>query len=150
MNYLTIETTNIVKDEKGNIARAIKMSEVVRVFNTVMKEHGLQVRREVECRGYTDSFMIEVERSFSVGCHLSYRNDWSSNLTEHMEKIAELNPQPNIHILENRPVIEIGWSGTSRSIPECVSAIDLYQKMVAAASEFQSLIQSYSYIVIGA
>lgn len=140
-----IENSVIVKT-KNNSYRAITRKTVVAIFKQTMADHNLtQPRMEmIEDNSIYDGISFSIERSWGVDCRIYYRNDhigW-----EWREELREKNPDIVDRIEQNKPNVELGWSATGRDVRTSLAAIDLYQKMTAAAADFECRLLEYKYL----
>ena len=140
-----IENSVIVKT-KNNSFRAITRKTVVAIFNQTMADHNLKQNdnRTIEDNSIYDGIYFAVERSWAVDCRISYRND--STGWEWREQLREKNPDIWDRIEVNNPNVELGWSATGRDVRTSIAAIDLYQKMTAAAADFEGRLREYRYL----
>ena len=135
-------TVTIRASEKLN-KQAITIEGIEEIFNEVMQDHGL-LKAGVRVLNYDHRISFEIERVFGVNCRIYYRNDHMSDLSSYMS-LSKLNP--DMRVVENHPVIELGWSSTSRSVSQAISCIDLYERMTKAAADFETRISNWQYVI---
>lgn len=140
-----IENSVIVKT-KNNSFRAITRKTVVAIFNQTMADHNLTspCMQMIEDNSIYDGISFSIERSWGVDCRIYYRNNSSS--WEWREELREKNPDIADRIEKNEPNVELGWSATGRDVRTSLAAIDLYQKMTAAAADFEGRLLEYKFL----
>lgn len=140
-----IENSVIVKT-KNNSFRAITRKTVVAIFNQTMADHNLTqaANRIIDGDSIYEMISFSIERSWGVDCRIYYRNDHSG--WEWREELREKNPDIADRIEKNEPIVELGWSATGRDVRTSLAAIDLYQKMTAAAADFEGRLREYRYL----
>lgn len=135
--------TVTVKVSEKSTKQAITIEVVEDLFNEVLMDHGLR-KSGNRVEAYDHRISYEVERGFGINCRIYYRNDFVLDLEEY-RRLSELNP--DLRIARNNPVVELGWSSTSRSVSEALSAIDLYERMTKAAADFENRLNEWEYII---
>ena len=133
-------TINVSEKAK---ASAITIQGIEVMFNAVMQDHGL-LKGDRRVEAYDNRLSFEIERVFGVNCRIYYRNEYVLNMGT-LRKLAELNP--DLRVVENHPVVELGWSSTSRSISNAMACIDLYERMTKAAADFETRISEFEYVI---
>lgn len=140
-----LENSVIVKT-KNNSFRAITRKTVVAIFAQTMADHNLTqaANRIIEDNSIYEMISFSIERSWGVDCRIYYRNDNSA--WEWREELREKNPDIADRIEQNKPNVELVWSATGRDVRTSLAAIDLYQKMTAAAADFEGRLLEYKYL----
>lgn len=135
--------TVTVKVSEKSTKQAITIQGIEVMFNAVMQDHGL-LKGDRRVEAYDHRLSFEIERGFGINCRIYYRNDFALDLEEY-RRLSELNP--DLRIARNKPVVELGWSSTSRSVSQALSAIDLYERMTKAVADFENRLNEWEYIV---
>ena len=133
-------TINVSEKAK---ASAITIQGIEVMFNAVMQDHGL-LKGDRRVEAYDHRLSFEIERVFGVNCRIYYRNEYVLNMGT-LRQLAELNP--DLRVVENHPVVELGWSSNSRSISNAMVCIDLYERMTKAAADFEARISEFKYVI---
>jgi hypothetical protein len=128
-----LERAAITREEK-EVARLVSPEDVARLIVELLREYAIDIKgmepyardrflQELKAEKLSTRWAIEWRRTFGVGCTLYVRLDSS-----------DLRGGEKYRIQTFKPVVEVNWGGTGRSVAASLASIELYREVTALAA----------------
>jgi len=128
------------REEEQKLARAksaTRLDDARTELNGLLKQYAATFIAATVRMSDSDSYQyLEVERGWATGCTLNVQFDNFRDLSSRVTEVREDGSTTDYYFC--KPVVQVSWSATGRSVEAAAAAVDIYTRMVAIARELDS------------